>query len=140
VSTKFDDLELGQELPTRMRLVTREDVRSYAEASGDRNPLHLDDEAARGAGFPRVIAHGMYTMGTLASWLTEWAGDPAALLRLDVNFRAPVLVEETIACGGRILALDAQTRTAVLDVWVTVDRDGATEWPIRKSQAEVRLP
>ena len=136
---RFEDVEVGQELPGRTRLVTREDVRAYAEASGDRNPLHADDEVARAAGFPRVVAHGMYTMGTLASWLAEWAGDPAALLRLQVNFRAPVLVEETIACAGRVRSLDTQTRTAVLEVWVTLERDGATEWPIRKSEAEVRL-
>ena len=136
---RFDDLEVGQELPGRARVVTREDVRAYAEASGDRNPLHQDDEVARAAGFPRVVAHGMYTMGTLASWLAEWAGDPAALLRLQVNFRAPVLVEETIACGGRVRSLDPETRTVVLEVWVTIERDGATEWPIRKSEAEVRL-
>ena len=136
---RFDDLEVGQELPGRARVVTRDDVRAYADASGDRNPLHQDDEVARAAGFPRVVAHGMYTMGTLASWLAEWAGDPAALLRLQVNFRAPVLVEETIACGGRVRSLDPETRTAVLEVWVTLERDGATEWPIRKSEAEVRL-
>ena len=111
---------------------------AYANASGDHNPLHQDDEVARAAGFPRVIAHGMYTMGTLASWLVDWLGDPAALLRMQVNFRAPVLVEETIECGGRVRSLDAESRTAVLDVWVTVERDGATEWPIRKSEAEVR--
>ena len=135
----FDDLEVGQELPGRARVVTREDVRAYADASGDHNPLHQDDEVARAAGFPRVVAHGMYTMGTLASWLAEWAGDSAALLRLQVNFRAPVLVEETIACGGRVRSLDRDTRTAVLEVWVTVERDGATEWPIRRSEAQVRL-
>ena len=139
MSARFDDLEVGQELPARTRLVTREDVRAYADASGDHNPLHQDDEVARAAEFPRVVAHGMYTMGTLASWLSEWAGDPAALLRLHVNFRAPVLVEETIACGGRVRSLDPKTRTAVLEVWVTLERDGATEWPIRKSEAEVRL-
>lgn len=139
MSARFDDLEVGQELPARTRLVTREDIRAYADASGDHNPLHQDDEAARAAGFPRVVAHGMYTMGTLASWLSEWAGDPAALLRLHVNFRAAVLVEETIACGGRVRSLDPKTRTAVLEVWVTLERDGATEWPIRKSEAEVRL-
>jgi len=139
VSVRFDDLEVGQELPARTRLVTREDVRAYAKASGDDNPLHREDEVARAAGFPRVIAHGMYTMGTLASWLAEWAGDPAALLRLQVHFRAPVLVEETIECGGRVRSLDPDSRTAVLEVWVTLERDGATEWPIRKSEAEVRL-
>ena len=140
MSARFDDLEVGQELPARSRLVTRADVRAYADASGDHNPLHQDDEVARAAGFPRVIAHGMYTMGTLASWLAEWAGDPAALVRLQVNFRATALVDETIACGGRVRSLNPEIRTAVLEVWVTLERDGATEWPIRRSEAEVRLP
>ena len=138
MSVRFEDLEAGQELPSASRLVTREDVGAYAEASGDRNPLHRDDEVARAAGFDRVVAHGMYTMGTLASWLVDWLGDPDALLRLHVNFRAPVLVDETIECGGRVRSLDPETRTAVLEVWVRLERDGATEWPIRKSEAEIR--
>lgn len=138
MSVRFDELEVGQELAPSSRLVTREDIIAYADASGDHNPLHRDDEVARAAGFDRVIAHGMYTMGTLASWLVEWLGDPDALLRLRVNFRAPVMVEETIVCGGRVRSLDPLTRTAVVDVWVTLERDGATEWPIRKSEAEVR--
>jgi meromycolic acid (3R)-3-hydroxyacyl-[acyl-carrier protein] dehydratase HadAB len=139
VSVRFDDLQVGQDLPPSSRVVTREDVASYADASGDQNPLHRDDEVARAAGFPRVIAHGMYTMGTLTSWLVDWLGDPAALLRLLVHFRAPVFVDESIECGGRVRSLDPQTRTAVLDVWVRIERDGADIWPIRKSEAEVRL-
>ena len=139
MSVRFGDLEVGQDLPSATRLVTREDVKAYADASGDQNPLHQDDEVARAAGFPRVVAHGMYTMGTLASWLVDWLGDPAALLRLHVHFRAPVFVDETIGCGGRVRSLDPRTRTALLDVWVRVERDGADVWPIRKSEAEVRL-
>jgi len=138
VSIRFEELEVGQELPRSSRWVTREDVIAYAKASGDHNPLHLDDEVARAAGFDRVIAHGMYTMGTLVSWLVEWLGDPSALIRLHVNFRAPVLVEENIVCGGRVRSLDPDRRVAVLEVWVTLDRDGVTEWPIRKSEAEIR--
>lgn len=138
MSIRFEELEVGQELPRSSRSVTREDVIAYAKASGDHNPLHLDDEVARAAGFDRVIAHGMYTMGTLASWLVEWLGDPSALIRLHVNFRAPVLVEENIVCGGRVRSLDPDRRVAVLEVWVTLERDGVTEWPIRKSEAEIR--
>jgi len=138
VSIRFEELEVGQELPRSSRWVTREDVIAYAKASGDHNPLHLDDEVARAAGFDRVIAHGMYTMGTLVSWLVEWLGDPSALIRLHVNFRAPVHVEEHIVCGGRVRSLDPDRRVAVLEVWVTLDRDGVTEWPIRKSEAEIR--
>ena len=138
MSIRFEELEVGQELPRSSRSVTRENVIAYAKASGDHNPLHLDDEVARAAGFDRVIAHGMYTMGALASWLVEWLGDPSALIRLHVNFRAPVLVEENIVCGGRVRSLDPDRRVAVLEVWVTLERDGVTEWPIRKSEAEIR--
>jgi hypothetical protein len=48
-------------------------------------------------------------------------------------------MDETIVCGGSVRSIDATSGTVVLDVWVRVDRAGATEWPIRKSQAEVRL-
>lgn len=135
----FDDVHLGDELPELARVVTRADVRTYAEASGDRNPLHLDDEVARAAGFDRAIAHGMLTMGHLASALVAWAGDEAAIRRMRVLFRAPVLVDETIVAGGRVLALDHERRSATLEVWVMVRRDGGQEWPIRRSEAEVSL-
>jgi acyl dehydratase len=101
--------------------------------------LHQDDEVARAAGFPGIVAHGMYTMGTLASAIAEWAGGVEALVRIKVQFRAPVFMGETIVCGGSVRSLDPGARTAILDVWVRVERDDATEWPIRKSEAEVRL-
>lgn len=135
----FEDVRVGEELPESARLVTRADVRAYAEASGDRNPLHLDDDIAHTAGFERAIAHGMLTMGHLASALVAWTGDEAAIRRIRAQFRAPVLVEETIVAGGRVRALDPERRTAILDVWVRVDRGGKQAWPIRRSEAEVRL-
>ena len=135
----FDDVEVGQALPDRSRVVTREDVKAYADASGDQNPLHQNEGAARAAGFPRIIAHGMLTMGHLASSLVAWAGDPSALVRMRVLFRAPVLVGETVVAGGTVRALDPERRVATLDVWVKVEREGSPEWPIRKSTAEIRL-
>jgi acyl dehydratase len=120
-------------------VVTREDVKAYADASGDQNPLHQDDEVARAAGFPGVIAHGMFTMGHLVSALLAWAGDEAALSRIRVQFRAPVLVGDTIVAGGRVTALEPERRAVTLHVWVTVERDGAIESPIRRSEAELRL-
>jgi acyl dehydratase len=139
MSVRFEELAVGQELPPFTRAVTREDVMAYADASGDQNPLHQDDVVARAAGFPRVVAHGMYTMGTLASWLVGWLGDPSGLVRMHVHFRAPVFVDESIECGGRVRSLDPNARTAVLEVWVRVRRDDGVEWPIRRSEAEVRL-
>jgi acyl dehydratase len=133
------EVRVGQELPPAARLVTREEVRAYAEASGDRNPLHQDDDVARAAGFPGVIAHGMFTMGHLASALVAWAGDESSIARMRVQFRAPVFLGDTIVAGGTVTAVDEERRTATLDVWVRVERDGAVEWPIRRSTAEVRL-
>jgi len=114
-------------------------VKAYADASGDQNPLHQDDAFARVVGFPGIVAHGMFTMAHLASCVVAWLGDPAALKRLRVQFRAPVYMGETIVAGGTVRSLDAETRRAVLDVWVRLERDGAAEYPIRRGEAEVQL-
>lgn len=139
MSARVADLSVGEQVFEVSRPVTREDVKAYADASGDQNPLHQDDAVARAAGFPGVIAHGMYTMGTLASAIVGWAGSVASLARMRVQFRAPVFVGETIVCGGSVRSIDEASGTVVLDVWVRVDRGGEAEWPIRKSEAEVRL-
>jgi acyl dehydratase len=139
VRLRFEDLAAGQEVPPLARTLRREDLVRYAEASGDRNPLHLDDEAARRAGFPGVIAHGMLTMGHLATCLTRWAGRPEALERLTAPFRAPVLPGDTIVAGGRVRSLDVGGRRAVLEVWVAVEREGGTDHAIRRGEAVLRL-
>ena len=134
---RFEDLAVGDEVFSVSRVVARDDVKRYADASGDQNPLHQDDDFARAVGFPGIIAHGMFTMGHLARSLTDRFGDPSLLKRLTVQFRAPVFMGETIEAKGRVKALDPATRSAVLDVWVSVERDGTTEYPIRKGEAEV---
>lgn len=140
MTVRFEDLRQGDELPPLARVVTREDVRAYADAGGDRNPLHDDDDVARAAGFPGIIAHGMFTMGHLVACVTTWVGDPANVSRLSAQFRSPVFMGETIVAGGRVRALDATRRTAVLELWVTVDRDGTVEYPIRKGEAGLTFP
>jgi acyl dehydratase len=139
MTRRFEKVSAGEELPAMERVVTREDVKAYADASGDQNPLHQNEEAARAAGFPGIIAHGMFTLGHLTSCVVAWAGDAAALARIRAQFRAPVFVGETIVAGGTVKALDPERRTATLDVWVTLEREGAVEWPIRRGEAEVRL-
>lgn len=135
----MDDVRVGDDVTSLERVVTREDIRAYAEASGDGNPLHQDDAVAGAAGFPSVIAHGMFTMSHLATCIVVWAGDASALASLRVQFRAPVFPGETIVAGGKVTAVQPDRQTAMLDVWVTVERDGKTEHPIRRGVAEVRL-
>jgi acyl dehydratase len=133
------DVAIGDELPELRRVVTRGDVKAYADAGGDQNPLHQDDVFARGVGFPGIIAHGMFTMGHLAACVVAWAGDPAAIVRMTANFRAPVFMGEELVAGGRVRALDEAGGTATVETWVLVERDGETEYPIRRGEAVIRL-
>jgi acyl dehydratase len=133
------EVAVRQNLPELTRVVTREDVKAYADVGGDANPLHQDDDAARAAGFPGIVAHGMFTMGFLASCLTRWAGGPERVRRLSAQFRAPVFMGEQIVAGGRVKAVDVEAGVAVVECWVSVERDGATEWPIKRGEAEVLL-
>jgi acyl dehydratase len=133
------DVAIGHDLPELTRVVTREDVRAYADAGGDANPLHRDDDVARAAGFPGIVAHGMFTMGHLATCISRWAGGPERVRRLSAQFRAPVYMGEAIVAGGRVKAVDADLGVAVIECWVSVERDGATEWPIKRGEAEVLL-
>jgi acyl dehydratase len=129
----------GLELPPLARVVTAEDVKAYAEAGGDGNPLHQSDAVARAAGFPGIIAHGMFTMGHLAACVARWAGGPERVRRLTSHFRAPVLMGEEILAGGRVRSVDAHRGIAIVDCWVTLERDGRTESPIKRGEAEVLL-
>jgi acyl dehydratase len=121
------------------RTVTREDVRAYAEASGDRNPLHLDDAFARAAGFDGVIAHGMFAMGHLATAIERWTGG-AFVRRIRVQFRSPVSIDETIVAHARVRSVDAPSRAAVLEAWVSVERDGVEKRAIRRGEVELTAP
>jgi len=135
----FDDVGRDDEIPPVVRVVTAEDVKAYADAGGDHNPLHQDDAVARAAGFPGVIAHGMFTMGHMAAAVVRWAGDPAAILAISAQFREPVFIGERIEAGGRVRNVDPVTRTVTLGTWVSLERDGQTRWPVKKGEATVRL-
>lgn len=93
----------GQELtPLVKPPITQEQLRRYAEASGDYNPIHLDAEAAHRVGLDSVIAHGMLSMAFLGQFATQQiAGTPGALLtHLRVRFMHMVRLGDTLTCHG----------------------------------------
>jgi acyl dehydratase len=136
---EFETLEVGQEVFVSEKVVKREDVKAYADASGDQNPLHQDDEFARGVGFPGIIAHGMFSMAHLARAVKDWAVNPTALRSLNVQFRAVVYMDETLVARGRVAGLDPGTRDVTLEVWAEVERDGEIVKAIKNSRAVVNL-
>ena len=139
VTVRFEDLEVGQQVFAVPKVVRRADVKAYADASGDQNPLHQDDAFAKSVGFPGIIAHGMFSMAHVAKAVTDWAGDAGALKRIKVQFRAPVFMEETIVAKGMVESLDPEARTVTLAVSAEVDRDGKRQLAIKNSRAVVQL-
>jgi acyl dehydratase len=72
--------------------ITRADLVAYAEASGDHNPIHQDEEVARAVGLPGVIAHGMYTLALAARYVDEELGEPGRIAQIGAKFIRPVVV------------------------------------------------
>ncbi|MBB6175103.1 acyl dehydratase [Nocardiopsis mwathae] len=100
-NVRYADVEVGTELPEQVYPVTRLDLVRYAGASGDFNPIHWNERVAKSVGLPNVIAHGMFTMAEAGRLVTDWAGDPGALVEYGVKFSAPVVVPDDDA-GARI--------------------------------------
>ena len=136
---RFDQVAVGDEIPPLAKVIRREEVKAYADASGDQNPLHQDDAFARSVGFPGIIAHGMFSMAHLTTAITDWLGDPGALVRMKVQFRAVVFMDETLVARGKVAELDGATKRARLSVWAEVDRAGERQLVIKNSEAEVEL-
>jgi acyl dehydratase len=116
----FDDVKVGDEVPVHHARLSRGDLVNYAGVSGDANPLHWDQDIAKLAGQPDVIAHGMLTMGLGAGFASAWSGDPGAVTRYAVRLSAPAVVPAAegadIEFSGRIKSLDPETRSGVVIV------------------------
>ncbi|WP_024367682.1 MaoC family dehydratase [Arthrobacter sp. TB 26] len=138
----LSELAVGQNIGSRSIDVTRTDLVKYAGASGDFNPIHWNEAFATGVGLPGVIAHGMFTMGSAVQLVSDWAGDPAAVVDFQTRFTKPVPVSDTTGTAGAVIevsgaigALDAEAGTARVDLTVT----SAGQKVLMKAQAVVRL-
>jgi acyl dehydratase len=95
------EVTVGDTLPPLTLHITRADLVRYAGASLDFNPIHWNERFAQEVGLPGVIAHGMLTMGMAIRIVTEWTGDPGAVVEYGVRFGRPVPVPDN-AEGARV--------------------------------------
>ncbi|MGW0530876.1 MaoC family dehydratase [Streptomyces sp. NPDC003032] len=114
----YDDVEIGTELPAQTFPVTRATLVQYAGASGDFNPIHWNEKFAVEVGLPDVIAHGMFTMAEAIRVVTDWAGDPGAVVEYGVRFTKPVIVPNddegaTIEVSAKVAAKMDDNRVRV---------------------------
>ena len=90
----YDDVSVGDELPAQTFQVQRANLVQYCGASGDFNVIHWNERVAKSVGLPDVIAHGMFTMAEAGRVVTDWVGDPGAVVDYGVRFSAPVPVPD----------------------------------------------
>jgi acyl dehydratase len=126
-------VEPGQRLPDLKVTPDRYLTYRYAGASGDFNPIHIDEEFARQVGLPGKILHGLWTMAQVARAQTAAAGGPHALKRLGVQFRGMGLPEREIV----VTATVAEVRDGVAIVHAVAEQDGKAI--IRNAEAELAI-
>ncbi|MCX5422979.1 MaoC family dehydratase [Streptomyces sp. NBC_00078] len=135
----YDEVEVGTELPARAFPVTRAMLVQYAGASGDFNPIHWNERFARDVGLPDVIAHGMFTMAEAIRVVTDWAGDPGAVVEYGVRFTRPVVVADDDQ--GAVIEVSGKVAAKLDDHTVRVDltATSAGQKVLGMSRALVRL-
>jgi acyl dehydratase len=134
--TSSTQLSVGAELRGLSQEITREQIRAYADASGDQNPIHQVDEVALAMGLPGVIAHGMLSFGLLSRAITDWLDDPGRLRRLQVRFSTMVQPGDVVTCKGAVASVDDAAGTARLTVWVENQKG---EKVLTHGEAEIAL-
>ncbi len=126
-------MKQGDQIPELKVTPDRYLPHRYAGASGDFNPIHIDNEFAQQVGLPRNILHGLYSMALVARAATEAAGgDPRALRRLSVQFRGMGVPEQEIVVTGTVREADGER--ALIDT----EAEQAGNRIIRNAEAEVR--
>ncbi|MQY06155.1 MaoC family dehydratase [Actinomadura macrotermitis] len=135
---KYDDVEVGTEIPAQTYQIDRMNLVMYAGASGDFNPIHWRENFARKVGLPDVIAHGMYTMAQGGRFVTDWVGDPGAVLDYGVRFSAPVVVPDE---GGAALEISGKVEQKLDDnrVVVALTARSSEQKVLTRAKAVVRL-
>ncbi len=124
----------GDEIPPLAVTPDRYLTVRYAGASGDFNPIHIDEQFAQQVGLPGRILHGLYTMAQVARAHTEAGGGPQSLKRLSVQFRGMGLPEQELVVTGKVRSVDG----GLAVVECGCEQGGRRI--IRNAEAELRLP
>jgi acyl dehydratase len=127
------DLPVGAQIPEVRVTPDKYLTARYAGASGDFNPIHIDEDFAKAVGLPGRILHGLWTMAQVARAQTEAAGGPEHLKRLVVQFRGMGVPEQEVIVSGTVR--EASDGKAIVD---TVAEQGGKQI-IRNAEAELEL-
>ena len=135
------DTVVGQELPSMVKPpIAQDQLNRYAEASGDFNPIHLNEEAARRVGLDGIIAHGMLSMAFLGQYISQQiTSDPSALLaNLKVRYAGMVRLGDTLTCHGLVknITVAGGETTITIECWAQNQRGEK----VTVGEADVAVP
>jgi acyl dehydratase len=126
-------MRAGEQLPELRVTPDKYLTVRYAGASGDFNPIHIDEEFAKAVGLPGKILHGLWMMAQVARAQTEAAGGPEALRRLSVQFRGMGFPEQELVVRSTV----REVADGVATIDAVAEQSGKRI--IRNAQAEVRI-
>ena len=114
-------IEVGMTLSEKVFYIDRALLKAYADASGDQNPIHQNEEFALSVGLPNVISHGMLTMALAGKYVTEWAGGSANVREFSARFIKPVIVPAGEKVDLTVVATvtEVDGKTVKLDITAT---------------------
>jgi len=123
---KFDQINIGDEIPPVSKTITQEKINRYADASGDYNPIHVDPEFAKNTMFKGTIGHGMMTLAYLSEMMTNWLGEGWICGgSMEVTFFAPTRPGKEYIAKGKVIdkRVEAGNKTVVCEIWCE-DKEG----------------
>jgi len=121
---RMSTFTVGQEFEPKSYPVTRELLVAYANASGDQNPIHQNEEFAKSVGLPDVIAHGMFTMALAGRYASEIAGSSAAIRDFSARFTKPVVVPAGVTVEVLFSAKVSEVTDATVKLDITATCNG----------------
>jgi acyl dehydratase len=120
----YEDVQIGDALGPEEIYLSKDQVRSYARATGMWVPRFTDDEGARKEGLPGMITPGNMSLAVLSKLVTDWVGlSGARMVRLGTTYRQPVLPDHTITLHGFVTNKNDEDRTTEMDVWIESDEN-----------------
>ena len=138
MAVSYEDINVGDEIPSFSIQLEQMMLWMYSGASGDFNPIHNDKEFGEKVGLGGTIAHGLSSMGRMQKTLTDWLEDPGKLKKLKVRFAAPARPGDTVTFSGRVTGMKVEDgkKLVVLEVGAET-QDGVQV--LTKGEAVVEL-
>lgn len=117
-------IEVGTVIEQKVFTVNRALLKAYADASGDQNPIHQNEEFAVSVGLPNVIAHGMLTMALVGKYVTDWAGGSSKVTHFGARFIKPVIVPADADVDLTVTATIAEVSDSTISLDLTATSAG----------------